>query len=108
MDVDLDSLNESQQDTLYTQMDAWRFEDKFPQDKLAQLKWAILEEKRRIVRLLISRVIVGKSENPKRTINPILALDLSLDSDSLDYGDQSLAYIEGQDFHVSADEVVMK
>ena len=98
LDADLLTLTAQQRANLAAELQADRFEDKFPGDELAQLQWAVFEEKRRTVRTLISRIIVGKTPDGKRKITPILALDMPLES-SLDFavlisGDQSLDAIE--------------
>jgi len=95
LDVDAYSLSEGEFEDMFTQFQAWRFCDKFPNDRQEQLKWAILEEKRRVVRTLIDRVILSSGENGQgRKITPILALDIGSSSDeSLASGHQSLEYI---------------
>ncbi len=83
LDVNPEILTPEERQALVTELEAWRFTEKFPGDEIAQLKWAILEEKRRTVRTLISRVIVSKVEGPKkRKITPILALDIPQDQES--------------------------
>lgn len=94
LDVDLKTLTASQRQAIAIELEAWQFAEKFPGDELAQLRRAILEAKRRVVRALISRVIVGKGENGTgRKITPVLTFDIpATATDSLAYGDQSLDY----------------
>jgi len=106
LDVELETLTKVQQQELATELGAWRFEKRFPDSKLAQLRWAILEEKRRTVRTLIRRVTVGKGNNgKKRKIRPLLTLEVELPHElqSLAYGDQSPDYKVSQD-----DEMVIE
>jgi len=95
LEVDVEKLDTTSFDALHAELSASRFLDKFPGDRTEQLKWAILEEKRKTVRTLIDKVIVGKSADGRgRTITPICALDLPLDlMRSSDSGYQSLEYI---------------
>lgn len=95
LDTSIADLGVREQDALFTELEAWRFQDKFPDDKGAQLQWAILEEKRRAVRAVIDRVIVGRDESGKgRTITPILAIELPSGKDSsLASSHQSAEYI---------------
>lgn len=79
LDVKPEEMTLKERNALAVELEAWRFAEKFPGDELAQLRWAILEEKRRTVRTLISRVIVSKTDGPqKRKITPVLALDIPL------------------------------
>jgi hypothetical protein len=80
LEIRIDQLTAEQFEAFYTQIEAWRFVDKFPGDRYRQLEWAIIEEKRRIGRTLIDRVIVGKSEENGRDIKPILALEIPVQS----------------------------
>ena len=67
----------------------------YTQDELAQLRWSILEEKQRVVHILIDRVIIERVNGPdKRKITPILALDLLPESIPSAPGYQPLEYIE--------------
>ncbi|MCQ3980174.1 MAG: hypothetical protein DPW09_42710 [Anaerolineae bacterium] len=75
-----EALTSEEFQALANELEAWRFNEKFPGDALAQLRWTILEEKRRVVRTLISRIIISKVEgSEKRKIMPILALELLQD-----------------------------
>ena len=57
--------------------------------------WAILQEKRRVVRTLIDRVIIERVDGlQKRKITPIFALELPADVVSLASGHQSIEYIQ--------------
>jgi hypothetical protein len=95
LDLDVETLPTDQQQALAVELEAWKYSEKFPDDDLAQLRWAILEEKRRVVRTLISKVIIARLPDRQRKITPILALDMPLDGgESLDYGYQSLDYVE--------------
>ena len=84
---------------LYRGLEAIRFESKFDGDRQAALRWAIFEERRRIVRTLISRVLVVKGPNGEKMIVPQLVLEIPRDFASLVYDHQSLEYVEqvGQD-----------
>ena len=68
---------------------------------MAQLGWAILEEKRRFVRTLISQVIVSRDKDGRRKIKPVLALDMPVKKKSLAYGDPS------PDFRPSTYEIIL-
>jgi DNA invertase Pin-like site-specific DNA recombinase len=90
LEVDAAELPPENLVVFYREFEAWKFEEKFPGDARAQLAWAILEEKRRMVRALIVRVIVAR-KGKKRVIAPVLAFDIPLESLAL--SDQSLEYI---------------
>lgn len=96
MELDAQELSEEDREYLYQELEAWRFEDKFPDNKLEQLKWAQLEERRRVVRALIKRVdILPTGRSVLRDIQPVLALDIPMEAvEGLASGDQSLEYIE--------------
>lgn len=80
LNVKPEELTPEEFQALANELEAWRFNEKFPGDSLAQLRWTILEEKRRVVRTLISRIIISKVEgSEKRKITPILALELPQD-----------------------------
>lgn len=76
LNVKPETLTGEQRSALAAELDAARFSEKFPDDTLARLRWAILEEKRRVVRTLISRVVVERQMDGKRKITPILAFDI--------------------------------
>ena len=63
-----EEISEDEFFELYQTLGAHRFEEKYNGDKIASLKWAILEEKRKIVRTLISKVLVIKEENGEKRI----------------------------------------
>lgn len=92
LDVDLDTFTDDQLKPLAQEFAAWRFVEKFPGDERRQIAWAILEEKRRIVRALISRIVIERTPQGGRSVTPILSVGIPVES--LAYGDQSLAYIE--------------
>ena len=92
LDIDLNTLTDGQLAPITQEFGAWRYVDKFPGDVRKQTAWAILEEKRRIVRTLISRITIERTLESGRLITPILSLGVPVES--LAYGDQSLAYIE--------------
>jgi hypothetical protein len=70
---------------------------------LAALQWAIFEEKRRIVRMMVDKVLVVKDIAEPKKIIPILALELLVEYASLVYNSQSLVYIEQARFLVQGD-----
>jgi chromosome segregation ATPase len=72
LDTDVEDLNDEERDNLCTALEAGRFLDKFHGDRVAALRWAILEEKRRTVRALVSDVLVVKGKNGEKTIVPPL------------------------------------
>jgi hypothetical protein len=78
--------------------------EKFPGDERKQTGWAILEEKRRVVRALISRIVIERTPQGGRSVTPILSVGIPVES--LAYGDQSLDYIErrvtGDEFRVTS------
>lgn len=94
LDSDVAELSKEERANLYTALEAGRFLGKFDGGKLAALRWAILEEKRRTVRMLVSEVLVVKGENGEKIIVPKLALEIPREYASLAYSDQSLEYIE--------------
>lgn len=94
LNTDVAELGAEEQTNLYMALEAGRFLDKFDGDKLAALRWAILEEKRRTVKMLVSEVLVVKGENGEKIIVPQLALAIPMEYASLAYNDQSLEYIE--------------
>jgi len=76
---------------LADELESYRFAETFPGDELAQLRWALFEERRRVVGTLIKKVIVARTPDGKdRTIMPSLALDVPLPSTSLISGDQAV------------------
>jgi len=94
LNTDVGELSQEEQDNLFTALAAARFLEKFDGDRLAALRWAILEEKRRTVRTLIRQVLVVKGKDGEKLIVPQLALEIPLEFASLAYDDQSLEYIE--------------
>lgn len=93
LEVDPAKLSDAERQALAVNLDAERFLERFSGDEMAALLWAMLEERRRVVRTLISKVIVGKGEGGKgRKISPVLALDLPAESSIPN--DQSLEYME--------------
>ncbi len=94
LEADLAEITENEFTDLYQFLGASRFEEKYNGDNFAALKWAILEEKRKTVRMLISKVLVTKDENGGKRIIPQLAFELPDGFASLVYDYQSLAYIE--------------
>ena len=78
----------------YSALGAAGFEEKYNGDKIAALGWAILEEKRRTVRMLISKVLLVKDENGEKRIIPQMSFDLPNEFISLVYDHQSLTYVE--------------
>jgi len=98
LDTPIQELSEIEKSNLYNGLGATKFESKYEGDKSKALAWAILEEKRRIVKTLISGVLVVKTpEDPKKII-PQLALEVPKSFASLVYDHQSLAYIEEATF----------
>ena len=92
LDVELDTVTDEQLVPLTQEFEAWRFAEKFPGDVRKQAAWAILEEKRRIVRTLISKVIIERTVDGGRLITPVLSIGVPVES--LASGDQSLEYVE--------------
>lgn len=89
LDVDPNTMTDEERRELSNELEAWQFVERFPGDDLAQLRWAIFEEKRRTVRALVKRVIVSRAEGPeKRKIVVVLDLDVPSE-ESMAYGDQS-------------------
>ncbi|GIK37612.1 MAG: hypothetical protein BroJett011_14450 [Chloroflexota bacterium] len=80
LNVKPEDMTPEERQALVSELEAWRFAEKFPGDELAQLRWAILEEKRRIIKTIIGRVVVSKVAGPeRRKITPMLALQLPQD-----------------------------
>ena len=73
-----------------------RLEEKYDGDRLAALRWAILEEKRRTVRMLISKILLVKDKDGTKRIIPKLSFELPQELASLVYGYQSLADVDRQ------------
>jgi site-specific DNA recombinase len=103
LEQDVAEFGPEEREALYSQLEAWRFAESSPNDKRVQLEKAILEEKRRIVRTVISRVIVGKDPSGKgRIITPEMALDVPYDHVvSTAHGHQSLEYINAGTWKVT-------
>jgi hypothetical protein len=95
LELDPAGLPQEHRDYLYQEMEAWRYADRFPDDELEQLRWAQLEERRRVVRAIIGKVVIGRIEGSRRRdIRPILSIGVPLDDESLASRYQSLDYIE--------------
>lgn len=94
LETDISELSEIERLNLYNSLGANRFDEKYNHDKLASLRWAVLEEKRRNVRMLVSKVLLVKDPDGSKRIIPQLAFDIPHELASLVYGYQSLAYIE--------------
>ncbi len=94
LETAIEEISEDEFFEIYQTLGAHRFEEKYNGDKIASLKWAILEEKRKIVRTLISKVLVIKEESGEKRIVPILAFETPEGFTSLVYDYQSLAYVE--------------
>jgi len=94
LDMDVTELDEDDRVNLYNALGANRFEEKYDGDKLAALRWALLEEKRRTVRMLISQVLLVKENDGSKRIIPQLAFEVPQELTSLVYDYQSLAYVE--------------
>lgn len=92
LDTPAEDLSPEERDSLYTELEAGRFEDKFSDDRMAALKWAILEKKRRVVRILVDEIRVIRSKDGGKDILPRLAFDIPLEYGSLVSRDQSLDY----------------
>ena len=93
-ETEITELNKIEKANLFKALGANRFEEKFDGDKLAALHWAILEEKRRTVRMLISKVLLVKDTDGSKRIIPQLSFEIPNELSSLVYDDQSLAYVE--------------
>ena len=94
LDVDPKMLTEENRQALYEGLEAARFEEKYEGDQEAALKWAILEEKRRVVRTLINKVLVVKGKDKEKLVIPMLAFDIPREFASLVYDHQSLSYVD--------------
>lgn len=89
LDVNPDNLAAEERQALAEELDASQYAGRFPGDEMAQLRWAIFEEKRRTVRMLVKRVIVSRVEGPgKRKVTVVLSLELPAE-ESLTFGYQS-------------------
>jgi hypothetical protein len=98
LDLDPAGLEDAKRDYLYQELEAWRYADRFPDDEAAQLAWAQLEERRRVVRSLFNRIVVAPVEGKRRRdVRPVLSLGIPLDDESLASGNHSLDYIERKD-----------
>jgi hypothetical protein len=94
LEADIAELNDAEKENLYNALGASRFDEKYKGDKMAALHWAIFEEKRRTVRMLISKVLLVREQDGSKRIIPQLAFDIPQEFASLVYSHQSLAYIE--------------
>jgi len=94
LEVDVAVLSGDEFADIYQALGASRFEEKYDGDSLAALKWAILEEKRRTVRMIVDKVLVVKNEDASKKIVPLLAFELPEEFVSLVYDHQSLSYVE--------------
>jgi hypothetical protein len=94
LQIDIYQFCEEERDGLYQTLGADRFLVKYNRDVLAALNWAIFEEKRKIVKMLVKKVIVVKGEAGEKKIIPILTFNLPSEFASLVYDHQSLASIE--------------
>ena len=89
LDTPAQGLAEEAREVLFITLEAGQFLQRFDGDRLAALNWALLEERRRIVKTLIRRVIVSGRKGEARVITPVFVFDLPL---SLDLPDQSKDY----------------
>jgi site-specific DNA recombinase len=94
LETDVTTLSDKVQDKLYEKLEANRFESKYEGDKQAALKWAIFEEKRRVIKTIVSSVLVVKGSKGEKLIIPQLVLEIPLEFASLVYDSQSLIYVE--------------
>ncbi|RPI31690.1 MAG: recombinase family protein, partial [Chloroflexota bacterium] len=94
LEIDPQDLGEAEREKLYEGLEAARFLEKYEGDTIKALRWAIFEEKRRVVKTLIRQVLVVKGKSGEKIIVPQLVLEIPLEYVSLVYDDQSLAYIE--------------
>lgn len=93
LEANIEEINEEERTTIYEALQASQFEEKFNGDRLAALRWAILEEKRRTVRMLIKKILVKKGKKPgERVILPQLTFEVPDEYVSLVSHDQSLDY----------------
>lgn len=96
LEKDPEQLSKMEWDELYEGLDAQRFEAKYNGDKQAALNWAVLEEKRKIVRFLVRRVEVYLDDSGKKQVEPVLFLDLTDEkTGGLVHNYQSLSYRPG-------------
>jgi hypothetical protein len=94
LEVDVAVLSGDEFADIYQALGASRFKEKYDGDSIAALKWAILEEKRRTVRMIVDKVLVVKNEDASKKIVPLLAFELPEEFVSLVYDHQSLSYVE--------------
>jgi hypothetical protein len=94
LETDIELLSEVEMENLYIGLGANRFEEKYEGDQLAALKWAILEERRRTVRMIVDKVLVVKNNDGSKRIVPQLSFELPAELSSLVYDYQSLSYVE--------------
>ncbi len=92
--MDVSGLTEQERVILYEALRADRFDRKYDGNRLAALRWAVLVEKRRTVRTLISQVLVVKDEDGGKRIIPQLAFEVPAELTGLVYDLRSLAYVE--------------
>lgn len=94
LSADPEALSDGERALRFEVYGAARFLEKFDGDRLQALRWAILEEKRRTVRMLVDEVLVVKAPDGGKVVVPRLALEIPLSYASLAYPTQSLAYVE--------------
>ncbi len=92
-DVGAAELAEEERERQFVDLEAGRFLAKFEGDRLRALEWALLEEKRKVVRMIVQKVEVVHMDGEK-VIVPYLALDVPWEFASLAYEGQSLAYVQ--------------
>ena len=80
LEIDVARLNDQQLAAFHAEFEASHYADKFSGGQAAQLRWAILEEKRRIVKALVEKVVVGRVAGQReRSIEVVFALEVPTD-----------------------------
>ena len=92
LETPVEELSQEERESLFVELEAGRFEEKYSGDRLAALKWAILERKRRVVRILVSEVLVVQEPGGRKDIQPHLAIDIPREYVNLVSRDQSPEY----------------
>lgn len=92
LSADPADLSAHRRSVLFKSYEAARFLDKFGGDRLLALQWALLEERRKTVRTLVSEVLVVKGKSGEKVVVPKLALEIPLSYAAHAYSDQSPDY----------------
>jgi len=92
LNTDVSLFSDEDRAKLYEELEAGRFEAKYNGDTIKALEWAIFEEKRRIVNMMVEKVVMTKGENGEKLIDPKLSIAIPADFINLISGDRIIAW----------------